>query len=76
MLYPNVSDEAVEFECEGEDVVVVRGVPHHEGAVWFRGQDPFRRLTRQRTPVPAALKGTDQLINTSIDQSINQSNNS
>ena len=36
MLDPDVSDEAVEFECETEDVVMITGVSHHEATVRFR----------------------------------------
>ena len=51
----DMSDKAVELEGEGEDVVVVRGVPHHEGTVRLRGQNTFRGLPGQRAPVPTSL---------------------
>ena len=35
VFYPDVSDEAVQFEGEAEDVVLVAAVPHHKAAVWF-----------------------------------------
>ena len=50
-----MSDEPVEFKGEGEDVVVVRGVPHHEGSVRFRSKDTFSSFSRQGTPVPTML---------------------
>ena len=56
MFYSDVSDEAVEFEGETEDVVVVAAVPHHEAAVGLPRQDPLSSLARQWTPVPASLK--------------------
>lgn len=50
-----MSDEPVEFEGEGEDVVVVRGVPNHEGSVRFSSKDAFSCFSRQWTPVPTML---------------------
>lgn len=56
MLYPDVPDETIELEGEGEDVVVVRRVPHDEGPIRFIRQDLFCRLPADGTPVPPALQ--------------------
>ena len=56
MLYPYVSHKPIEFECEAEYVVMVRGVPHYEAAVRLSGQDTLSGLARQRAPIPTMLK--------------------
>lgn len=56
MFYSDVSDEAVEFEGETEDVVLVAAVSHHKAPVRFPRQNPLRCLPRERSPVPAALR--------------------
>lgn len=56
MFYSDVSDEAVEFEGETEDVVLVAAVSHHKAPVRFPRQNPLRCLPRKRSPVPAALR--------------------
>ena len=56
MFYPDVSDEAVQFEGEAEDVVLVAAVSHHKAPVRFPRQNPLRCLPRKRSPVPAALR--------------------
>ena len=61
----DMSDKAVELEGEGEDVVMVRRVPHHEGTVRLRGQNSFRGLTRQRAPVPTSLQ-TNSIIDLNL----------
>jgi hypothetical protein len=33
VLYTNMSDKSVKFECEREDVVIVRGVPAKKNTV-------------------------------------------
>ena len=44
MLYPDMSDKAVQFEGETEDVVLVAAVSHHKAPVWFPGQNSLRGL--------------------------------
>ena len=56
MFYPDVPDEAVEFEGETEDVVLVAAVSHHKAPVRLPRQNPLRCLPRKRSPVPAALR--------------------
>ena len=33
MFYPHVSDKAIEFEGETEDVVMITAVPHYKAAI-------------------------------------------
>mgnify|MGYP001232053477 FL=1 len=61
----DMSDKAVELEGEGEDVVMVRRVPHHEGTVRLRGQNSFRGLAGQRAPVPTSLQ-TNSIIDLNL----------
>ena len=57
VLYPNVPDLLVEFEGQREDVVIVAGIPDKEGSVGFVLQESLGCSTRDRTPIPAALRG-------------------
>lgn len=56
VLYPDVPDEAIELEGEGEDVVVVRRVSHYEGSIRFIGQYLLCCLPTYGPPVPSTLQ--------------------
>ena len=44
MLNPHMSDKAIEFEGETEDVVMIAAVPHNKAAIRLPRQDPLRSL--------------------------------
>ena len=46
MFYPDVSDKAVQFEGEAEDVVLVTAVSHYKAAIWLPRQNPLGGLSR------------------------------
>lgn len=57
MFNPDMSNEAIELEGEGEDVVVVRRIPHDEGPIGFVGQHLLCCFPADWTPIPPTLAG-------------------